>query len=292
MAHLGAEVAAFVDGQLSPERTTAVCQHLETCDRCRAAVDDQRALKQRMTLGPVPGPPASLVTVLAAMPDLDPAEPARSRRGARWWRAGLAVVGASAAVFALAYAVGEPADGPGDPVRPDVDSYTAAFRMPPAAVSAAAPESGAASATVSASAPLSSQRLESLDEGGWPCHAQLGEAWRRVEGRLNDSDAAIRLRYVAGAHHLDLIEQRGRLDASDLRGFEQRSIDGSEVWVREGDPVIATWDADGLVFTLITDAGVDAVAQVVADLPTRPAVTLGDRIDQGLDQMASWIGAA
>ena len=67
MAHLDADVAAFVDGQLSPDATEAAARHVQDCAACREAVAQQRHLKLRMQASADVRPPASLVASLATL---------------------------------------------------------------------------------------------------------------------------------------------------------------------------------------------------------------------------------
>ena len=83
------------------------------------------------------------------------------------------------------------------------------------------------------------------------------------------------------------------LDHSALDGFEPRRMADSEVWVRDGSPMVVTWDDDGTVFTIVSDAGRRRVAQAVADLPSGSHERgPGDRVGDGLSRMSSWINAA
>ena len=106
MTHLGADVAAFVDGQLPPARELAARRHLEQCERCRSVVAEQEQLKRRMArTAPAGGPagvPAHLAAALAAVAS-DPREPDSPRRQALRRSVGVvvALVGSSAAVLLL-----------------------------------------------------------------------------------------------------------------------------------------------------------------------------------------------
>src|SRR5680860_1271525 len=90
-----------------------------------------------------------------------------------------------------------------------------------------------------------------------------------------------------------LFEQSGALDVAGLDGFVPETIGHTKVWVRDGTPLIATWDAKGVVFTVVTDAGKDELAPVIAELPTRKSSDGPfDRVGNGLDRMTSWLSAA
>jgi hypothetical protein len=66
------------------------------------------------------------------------------------------------------------------------------------------------------------------------------------------------------------------------------------VWERVGDPTVLTWDRDGVVFTIVTDADPARIRQAVDQLPAghrlddHPA----QRVGRGLDRMTGWFSAA
>ncbi|MRJ74983.1 hypothetical protein GEV29_00375 [Aeromicrobium sp. SMF47] len=279
MPHLGADVAAFVDGQLSDSAMQEASAHLLACDECERAVRQQRLLKSRMSTSAAPAPPAAL---LASLADLASAPPPSEA----WWerlvrsapfRSGLVLVGAAIAVVATAYAVGTP-DRVGDEVSPPYERYVAEFAGAPRA------ESGG---TITASA------MSELSSSGWPCHETLAGDLQRVSGSYAEAGEVIALSYSDGRSSLDLFEQTGALDPSGLDDFEQARLGGSEVWVREGNPLVVTWDRDGTVFTVVTDVDRERVARAVAELPSmgqQPGPV--DRVGNGLTRMTSWLGAA
>ncbi|MFT4298557.1 MAG: zf-HC2 domain-containing protein [Aeromicrobium sp.] len=292
MTHLGAEVAAYVDGQLSPERAEAVRRHLDGCERCRVRAAEQEQVKRRMALGrPAPVVPAHLVAALAAVPAAPPS-PAGSRAG----RAGAvasAILGSSAAVLVLAYLLAPPVDDtPGDPVRPDYDAYAASFVS-----DADSRRSSETALTASVSSPeaevtLTGEDLEELAAAGWPCDEYLAVDLARVDGRFVEDGAAVALHYSGDNAQLHLIEQVGSLDTAALDGFDREALAGSEVWVREGQPTVVTWQADGVVYTVVTNASLHRVAEVLEELPSTPARSVVGRIEDGLHRMSSWASAA
>lgn len=96
-AHLGADLAALVDGELDHASRERVLRHLTRCEDCRAEVEAQRRFKARLLgLGPsAPAPTADLaerLRDLAGNADvagqvprgpLRPPSAARSGRGSR-----------------------------------------------------------------------------------------------------------------------------------------------------------------------------------------------------------------
>lgn len=280
MAHLDADVAAFVDGQLSPDATEVAARHVQSCEQCREAVAQQRQLKRRMQVSGDVRPPASLLASLSSVPaSPPPPEPsawARIVRSSTLGAAGV-LVGASLAVALAAYLAGGSARGIGDEVVPPVETYAADFH-------GAGPMAGNDVMTAAV--------MEDLTANGWPCHGQLGDDLERVEGRLQEQ-GAVSLTYTDGLHRLVLHEQNGALDTDGLRGFEPRRFADRSVWVRETSRErIVTWDAEGVVYTIVTDVGDDRLAPALRDLPAplgEPG--LRERLGDGLNRVTAWISA-
>ncbi|KQY59929.1 hypothetical protein ASD11_10510 [Aeromicrobium sp. Root495] len=285
MAHLGDDVSAFVDGQLSPRAAKAAERHLSHCAACRGVVDLHQQTKARMQLGTRrPDVPLSLLQTLSNLPDEAPAAGPLPRRR-RWWArlgrsrglgAGVVVVGASFAVVATAYLAGaRPAEA--DPVAPSFDSYAADF----------ADGYGTAQDTMTVAA------MSRLDSNGFPCHERLAGTLERVDGRWHEGSGTIAVTYSDGTHRLRLYEQNGALDTSTVTGFSADVWDEHRVWVRSGSPAVVTWDSDGVVYTVVSDVDRDTLVQAVSELPSaaHPQSRL-DRLEDGVERMSAWLGAA
>lgn len=280
MAHLGADVAGFVDGQLSESATRDAMSHLQGCDSCASAVRQQRLLKSRMSTVASPEPPQAL---LASLSGLATAPPPRDRRWERIrhsapFRACVVLVSASAAMVGTAYAVGGLEQRMGDEVAPPFHRYLADFSGP---------------ATVQAGNILSRTSMEELDDSGWPCHVTLAGDLHRTSGSLADHREIVALSYTNGTVRLNLFEQNGSLDPDSIKGFAPTRISGSDVFVRDGVPMLVTWDDDGVVYTIVTDADVERVARAIAKLPSGTYdQSTTERIRGGLDRMTTWVGVA
>ncbi len=281
MAHLGSDVAAFVDGQLSPAAMRDADAHLQRCDGCDRAVRQQRLLKSRMGTVSSPELPA---TLFSALTDLAAAAAPPQET---WWdrvrrsvpaRAGLVLVGASMTVAAIAYAVGGSTPAVGDRVSPPFDQYAADFF-------------GATSRVASAS--VSQDTVDELTRDGWPCRPNLAGDLQRTHAGYMHGDDTIALSYTNGTTRMRLYEQTGWLDPASLDGFSRAGWGTASVWIRPGDPTLVSWDEGGVVFTMVTDADPGRIREAVAELPTRdgPAGHL-TRVDHGLDRMTAWISAA
>lgn len=280
MAHLGADVAAYVDGQLSGPAMRDASMHLESCDACEKAVRQQRLLKSRMSTVATPEPPAALLASLAGLASRPPARES-------WWvrlgrsvpfRAGVVLVSASLAVIATAYAVGGAGERMGDEVTPPYNRYVAEFEGP---------------ATVQSGDVITAAAMDDLTDFGWTCHNVLAGDLHRRSGAYTDGDEVISLVYSDGTSRLKLYEQTGVLDPSTLDDFRSTRVDASQVWIREGPTTVVTWDDDGTVFTIVTDVDRDRVARAINELPSGPHERgMGERVGDGLTRMSSWIDAA
>ena len=280
MAHLGTDVAAFVDGQLDAAAMRDARTHLAACDLCERAVRQQRAIKSRMSTGTVPEPPRGLLASLNGLADQESVPEAwwqRLRRRAPM-RAGVALAGASLAVAAVAFAVGGGADGVGDRVAPPFEDYASGFF--------------AATSTATA-ASVSDDVVDELNDQGWACHGRLAGDLQRTQAALTRADDTIALTYTNGTARMKVYEQAGRLDPAAVEGFERQVWGSAVVWQRIGEPTVLTWDRDGIVYTLVTDADPERIHRAVAELPTSgPTDRPIQRFGRGLDRMTSWASAA
>ena len=269
MAHLGDDVAAYVDGQLSPEAMAEAETHVHDCARCRQAVLQQRTLKDRMRSPELPVPP-KLVEALGALP----VTPTRRYRvlpsvvGAL-----LVLVGASMIVVAAAYSVA-PSPHEGDPVvAPQAERLTSiadAFGRP--------------------GDHLGDHALDELDRAGWPSRQRLGFDHYRLDGRMHDGREVVAQLYVGRGDVLVLVEQVGALDVDALDSFRPHVVANRELWVREGRPRVLTWDADGMVYAVVTSLPDAVLGRLLDDLPApEPQPGPWDRIGAGLVRMTSWI---
>ncbi len=206
-AHLGADVAAYVDGQLSPSAMRAAFEHLDDCDACDKAVRQQRLLKSRMSTVTTPEPPAELLASLAGLaarppraPDVVGARtslgpvPCRHRRRRRLDR------------------------GDGRRVRGGWRRRQLRRRQDRAAVRPLCRRLLRRDSPTQAGATISDAKLDDLDHDGWPCKATLAGDLDRTSGSW--ADDAVALSYSNGTAKLNLFEQTGVLDHASLDGFE------------------------------------------------------------------------
>lgn len=270
MAHLGDDVAAFVDGQLSPEASAAAEKHLACCERCQSAVRQQRSLKARMTGTAAPQLSSDFMASLGALPASAP-KVHSTLPGVIG--AALVLIGASMVVVAAAYSVA-PKIREADPVTPPFDRFVAmesTFGQPHERLTAAA--------------------MNALDASGWPSKEHLGIGFFRVDGQMHSSREVVAQAYIGQGETLLLFEQVGTLDDTAVESFEQRVVADRAVWVRPGHPRVVTWDADGMIYTLVSDLPDGRLGELLSDLPAPPPEpSPWERIGAGLTRMSAWVG--
>jgi anti-sigma factor RsiW len=138
--HLREHVAALVDGQLDYRTREKALAHLAGCAQCRAAVEHQRWVKQRVQTLPSAEPSAALLSSLTTVTERAAHPGSFAPPPARGWglgglrgvvrRGGLFAAGAgslAAGVVGVAYALGGPAGPQPDPVTPPVGQFSAEF---------------------------------------------------------------------------------------------------------------------------------------------------------------------
>lgn len=217
-----------------------------------------------------PQPPSDLLASLGALPASAP-KVHSSLPGVIG--AALVLIGASMVVVAAAYSVA-PRIREADPVTPPFDRFVAmesTFGQPHERLTAAA--------------------MNALDESGWPSKEHLGIGFFRVDGQMHSGREVVAQAYIGQGETLLLFEQVGTLDEDAVQSFHQRVVADRPVWVRSGHPRIVTWDADGMVYTLVSDLSDDRLGKLLTDLPAPPPEpTPWERIGAGLSRMSAWVG--
>jgi anti-sigma factor RsiW len=152
LAHIDDDVlSAFVDQQLTPDESTAVIAHLQTCPECQVRLDGLRSVAMLLRQLPEVEPPRDFSIGPRLL--VDPPNVVRLRR---WYTATRVAAGALAAVFVFLlagtlYVDSQPAaDGSARPAALSAPARAAATVAPTlaarAAVAAQAPAAGAAAA--------------------------------------------------------------------------------------------------------------------------------------------------
>ena len=142
-------------------------------------------------------------------------------------------------------------------------------------------------------APWTSQldqgRLAALRARGWPLPGQLPGNLVLFAAMETPARAGqvIDLSYSDGLAVVSLFVQRGEL-ARSMPGWRQTGMAGRAVSIGPDQRTVA-WSGSGFVYTMIADAPMATVRQVVAALPAGRQPGFWDRIARGFRRLASWL---
>jgi sigma-E factor negative regulatory protein RseB len=112
----------------------------------------------------------------------------------------------------------------------------------------------------------------------------------QLVGRYEEPDDTVHLFYSDGLFSVSVFEQEGELDRSGLpAGAEPRTVDGHDIHqYRTPAGVAMVWESDDIVYTTVSDAPLDQLDAIVADLgPDRSPSTV-DRITNFVLGPFSW----
>lgn len=130
-----------------------------------------------------------------------------------------------------------------------------------------------------------------MRQEGWSLPDVVGERGLQLVSAMmvHDSPPALHLRYTDGLCTVSVFEERGRLDAADLRGWYPATRSGVTVRVASGPPEQAVWSAAGRVYTAVSEDP-DAVDDAISGLPH---VTVddgaGSRLLRGVTRLGRWV---
>lgn len=141
---------------------------------------------------------------------------------------------------------------------------------------------------------LGLQQVGALTASGWTIPRVLPGQLVLYDVRMHGegAGATVHLSYSDGLTTLSVFEQHGRLDKAAVETWERDTIGGATVWWDASAlPTQAVWASRGRVWTVLTDAPVDAVREVVQKLPhdQPPRRGFWERIAHGLARLASWL---
>jgi len=141
---------------------------------------------------------------------------------------------------------------------------------------------------------LDLQEVDALAARGWKVPRVLPGQLVLYDARMDGegSAATLHLSYSDGLTTLSVFEQRGRLDTAVVKGWHHSKVSGARVWWdATAVPTRAVWTSRGRVWTVMTDAPMDAVRGVVDKLPHDKPHHRGfwERIGHGLARLASWL---
>lgn len=150
--------------------------------------------------------------------------------------------------------------------------------------------SGGPAAAAPWPAQLDQARLAALRAQGWELPGELPgnlSLLTATETRTR-SGPVINLSYSDGLVVVSVFVQRGEL-AHGPPGWRQLTLRGRTVYsVNPADRTFA-WSAGGFAYTLVADAPLETVSQVVATLPGTSAPGFWQRMARGLHRIVSWI---
>jgi sigma-E factor negative regulatory protein RseB len=139
-------------------------------------------------------------------------------------------------------------------------------------------------------AQLGQARLAALRAQGWGLPGELpgNLSLLTATAMTTRSGPVVNLSYSDGLVVVSVFVQRGEL-AHPPPGWRPVTLRGAAVYsVNPADRTFA-WSAAGFVFTMVADAPLETVSQVVAALPGTSAWGFWQRMARGLHRIVSWI---
>jgi sigma-E factor negative regulatory protein RseB len=154
------------------------------------------------------------------------------------------------------------------------------------------PEPGGVPAAAAAPWPaqLDQASLAALRAQGWKLPGALpGNLSLLTVGQTQTrSGPVVDLSYSDGLAVVSVFVQRGEL-AHAPPGWRPVTLQGRTVYSVDPEDRTFAWSAGGFVYTLVADAPLDTVSQVVAALPGASAPGFWQRMARGLHRIVSWI---
>jgi hypothetical protein len=132
--------------------------------------------------------------------------------------------------------------------------------------------------------------LTTLRDKGWPAPGQMPAnlelfAATRTAGSPGQ---VVELTYSDGLAVVSLFVQRGEL-GQPMPGWHRIKLHGRTVYAVDPDEMCFAWSAGGFVYTLVADAPLATVSQVVAALPDTGGPGFWARMTHGLRRLVSWL---
>lgn len=135
----------------------------------------------------------------------------------------------------------------------------------------------------------STSELPHLRKKGWRVPSRLDGDMSLVGVSRNQakSGVVVDASYSDGLSVVSVFMQRGQL-AGALPGWRAAEVRGQPVYSSDPDHRSLAWSADGVVYTVISDAPPAAVDLIVAQLPHDHHEGLWQRVRRGLERIGSW----
>jgi sigma-E factor negative regulatory protein RseB len=137
---------------------------------------------------------------------------------------------------------------------------------------------------------LDQASVTALRAKGWPLPGQLPgnlALFAATETR-SGSAPVVDLSYSDGLAVISVFVQRGEL-ATPMPGWRQIGLGGQTVYSINPDERSFAWSSGGFVYTVVADAPVAAVSQVVAAMPSSAAPGFWKRMAIGFRRLGSWL---
>jgi MucB/RseB N-terminal domain len=112
----------------------------------------------------------------------------------------------------------------------------------------------------------------------------------RLVGRYDEPDDTVHLFYSDGLFSVSVFEQEGELDQGGLpAGAEPRTVDGHDVHqYRTPSGVALVWESDDIVYTTVSDAPLDQLDALIADLGPESSPSTVTRVTNFVLGPFSW----
>lgn len=295
--HLGSQVSALADGQLSPSATERALAHVAGCTECaaelRAARAAHRALAAAMDVPATPDLTARLLAIgtspVAARPRsqdaaLDgsaplPGGPRRDRVPADCLRGdldrrrtvptrALVLVGAGLGV-AVAALVSLGDDALVVPGGHPAEAMSMLGQVPAVAPVVQVVGSERPPALELDREDADDQVLAWMAQEGWSCPVELPEDLELTAVRLHD-DGVLELDLVGADGTMVVTERRGRLHPAAVSDARVAEIGGRQVHVLSTAPWHGVWQSGGTVVDVIAQTPPETVSELVAAYPDHP----------------------
>jgi sigma-E factor negative regulatory protein RseB len=137
---------------------------------------------------------------------------------------------------------------------------------------------------------LDQARLLALRANGWPVPGQL--PGNLVLFSATETSArsghVINLSYSDGLAVVSVFVQRGEL-GRPMQGWRQIGIRGQTVYLINPEERSFAWSSGGFVYTVIADAPMATVSQVVAAMPSATRPGFWGRMAHGFHRLVSWL---
>ncbi|GAB3487665.1 hypothetical protein GCM10027440_33570 [Nocardiopsis coralliicola] len=141
---------------------------------------------------------------------------------------------------------------------------------------------------------LSADDVAALRGEGWSVPGHLAWNLRLVDVRAKHQERGpvLHLGYTDGLTVVSVFAERGRLgeSAGTAAGLHAVQTGGGVVYTGESGQPRRMWEADGYVYTLMSAAPEESVAQAAEALPAPDGAGFWNRVARGFERFGTWLG--